>query len=210
MTDAFAGAIFLASAVLLMTEPTAAQVPSPASRPWDVYASASAYVIEDDDDYVQPTITADRGRLHLEARFNYEDRDTGSAWVGYNASFGEDIALEITPMLGVVIGNTDGVAPGFRGTLSWRNLSLYSETEYVFDADESRDSYLYTWTELTASPTGRWRAGLVAQRTKTYETGFDIQRGVLLGISFERLEVTAYVLNPDESPTVVLAIGAGL
>ena len=210
MTDAFAGAIFLASAVLLMTEPTAAQVPSPASRPWDVYASASAYVIEDDDDYVQPTITADRGRLHLEARFNYEDRDTGSAWVGYNASFGEDIALEITPMLGVVIGNTDGVAPGFKGTLSWRNLSLYSETEYVFDADDSDDSYLYTWSELTVAPGENWRAGLVAQRTKTYETGFDMQRGVLLGISFERLEVTAYVLNPDESPTVVLAIGAGL
>lgn len=210
MTDVFAWAIFLASAGLLVTEPTAAQTPSPASRPWDFYASASAYVIEDDDDYLQPTLIADRDRLHLEARFNYEDRDTGSAWVGYNASFGEDIAFEITPMLGVVFGNTDGVAPGFKGTLGWRNLSLYSETEYVFDADESRDSYLYTWTELTVSPTGRWRAGLVAQRTKTYETELDIQRGILLGVSFERLELTGYVLNPDESPTVVVAIGAGL
>jgi hypothetical protein len=48
------------------------------------------------------------------------------------------------------------------------------------------------------------------QRTKAYETEFDIQRGILLGVSFERLELTAYVLNPDDPPTMVLAIGAGL
>jgi hypothetical protein len=32
---------------------------------------------------------------------------------------------------------------------------------------------------------------------------------LLLGASFSRLDVTAYVLNPDESPTVVLAAAAG-
>jgi hypothetical protein len=60
------------------------------------------------------------------------------------------------------------------------------------------------------APSGKWRAGLVAQRTKIYETGRDLQRGLLVGFSLERLSVTGYVLNPDESPTVVIALAASL
>jgi hypothetical protein len=58
-----------------------------AERLWSFYASASTYILPDDPDYVQPAITADRGWLHLEGRFNYEDTARGprgsattSAW----------------------------------------------------------------------------------------------------------------------------------
>jgi hypothetical protein len=195
-------------AVLLPTGIAAAQPESPASDPWSYYASAYLYFIEDEDDYAQPTIAADRDWLHLEARYNYEDRDTGSAWVGYNLSAGDELLLEFTPMLGVVFGNTSGIAPGFKGSLNWRNLALSSETQYVLDADDPDSSFLYTWSELTFAPNDAWRAGLVVQRTKVYETEFDIQRGLLVGFAHGRLDLTAYVFNPDESPTVVLAVGA--
>jgi len=47
----------------------------------------------------------------------------------------------------------------------------------------------------------------VVQRTKLYETEFDIQRGFFLGFSYKRVDVTAYLLNPDASrPTVVLGV----
>ena len=36
-------------------------------------------------------------------------------------------------MLGGVFGETTGVAPGYKGSLSWWKLELYSEGEYVFD-----------------------------------------------------------------------------
>ena len=81
---------------------------------WSFSASAYAYIVPDDRDYVQPTVTADRGWLHLEARYNYEDFNTGSLWVGYNLSAGEKVTLEFTPMLGAVVGDTDGVAPGLQ------------------------------------------------------------------------------------------------
>jgi hypothetical protein len=58
-------------------------------------------------------LTADRGWLHLETRYNYENLETGSAWVGYNFSGGEKLKWEFTPMLGGVFGNTTGVAPGY-------------------------------------------------------------------------------------------------
>jgi len=39
-------------------------------KKWAFSASAMTYFIPDDRNYVQPTITADRGRLHFEARYN--------------------------------------------------------------------------------------------------------------------------------------------
>jgi hypothetical protein len=173
------------------------------------YASANFYFLEGEGDYVQPTVFVDRGHLHLEARYNYEDRDTGSIWAGYNLSAGDAFALEFTAMLGAVVGSTAGIAPGYKASLSWRRLELYSEAEYVVDTDDVDDSFLYTWTELSVAPAEWWRAGLVIQRTKSYETEFDVQRGLLLGFHRGRLDFTAYVLNPDESPAYVLAVGAG-
>src|SRR5689334_15062740 len=61
-------------------------------RKWSFSASAYTYVVPGEPAYVQPTVTADRGWLHLEARYNYEDLETGSAWVGYNFAGGEKLA----------------------------------------------------------------------------------------------------------------------
>jgi hypothetical protein len=51
---------------------------------WSLDASAYTHIVPDSENYVQPTVAADRDWLHVEARFNYEDRDTGSVWLGYN------------------------------------------------------------------------------------------------------------------------------
>ena len=47
---------------------------------WSFSGSAYTYFVPDSHEYVQPTFTADRGWLHLETRYNYEDLETGSAW----------------------------------------------------------------------------------------------------------------------------------
>lgn len=187
----------------------AQQGPADAAAPtWAFSAAVSGYFLPDDADYAQPAFTADRGWLHLEGRFNYEDRDTGSAWFGYNVSVGDTVTFEFTPMIGAVFGTTSGVAPGYRASLGWRMLQLYSETEFVFDAESSADNFLYTWSELEVAPADWCRFGLVVQRTKVYQTDFDIQRGFFLGVSYRRLDVTAYVFNPDaDRPTVVVAVG---
>ena len=176
---------------------------------WSLDASAYTYIVPDSENYVQPTVAADRDWLHVEARFNYEDRDTGSVWLGYNFSVGKEVTLEITPMIGAVIGNTAGIAPGYKGSLRWRMFELNSETEYVVDASDSADSFLYTWSEFALAPTDWSRFGLAVQRTKVYQTEFDIQRGFFAGISYKHADVAAYVFNPDVRPTVVLAVSVG-
>jgi hypothetical protein len=165
--------------------------------------------LPDEANYGQPTMTIDRGWLHLEGRYNYEDMRTGSAWVGYNFSGGDMLAWEVTPMIGGVFGGTDGIAPGAKASLSWWKLELYSEGEYVFDLGESSDSFFYNWSELTIAPVSWFRAGMVTQRTRVYESDRDIQRGLLAGFSYKALSVTTYVFNPDDSQPIVV-LGAAV
>ena len=207
-------AIALANGAVFAQAPTSAPISAATTTPpdadekaWSFSVSAYTYIVPDDRDYVQPTFTADRGWLHLEARYNYEALDTGSAWVGYNFSGGETLAWEFTPMLGGVFGDTNGVAPGYKGSLGWWKLELYSEGEYVFDADSSSDSFFYNWSELTLAP-----AGLVSVRHRyAADAGLRIRsrhparraHRLLL----EELEPTGYVFNPDEDkPTFVIAV----
>jgi hypothetical protein len=170
-------------------------------------AAVYTYLVPDDRDYAQPTFTADRDWVHIEARYNYEDLDTVSMWVGYNFAGGEKLAWEFTPMLGGVSGETTGVAPGYKGSLSWWKLELYSEGEYLFDSDGSSESFFYNWSELTLAPWDWFRFGLVTQRTRLYDTERDIERGLLIGATYKIVDLAAYVFDLDESrPTVVLAL----
>jgi hypothetical protein len=195
-------------AIAAMRDPSSG-VNTPAEKDWAFSISIYTYVVPDDQTYVQPTITADRDWLHLEARYNYENLVTGSLWVGYNWRVGNELSLSVTPMLGGVFGRTTGIAPGAEATLDWWKLEFYGEGEYVFDTDDSSGSFLYTWSELSLSPMDWFRVGLVVQRTQAYHTDVDLQRGLLAGLSYKRVALRGYVFNPDEdSPTIVLAVGA--
>ncbi len=196
-----------------VTEPVATTnrpvaIEEPEDEGWSFGISAYQFFVPNDKDYFQPTLTLDHQWLHLEARYNYEDFHTASFWAGYNFSGGDTVAWEFTPMLGGVFGDTAGIAPGYKGSVRWGWLELYSEGEYVFDARDSSDSFFYNWSELTLNPVQGFRIGMVTQRTKVYQTDRDIQRGLLVGCSFKRLDVTTYILNPDDDdPVVALAFG---
>jgi len=175
---------------------------------WSLSAFAYAYLVYGDRDFLQPTITADRDWLHLEARYNYEDLDTASGWVGWNLGGGESLTWSFAPMLGVVFGHTTGVAPGYKGSLGYWKLELYSEGEYLVDTADASDSFFYNWSEFTISPVDWFRIGLVTQRTRAYETDRDVQRGLLIGFSYEFVSISACLFNIDEGkPTVALGIG---
>ena len=210
--------IFLAAVVLHVVAAARGQMPSTnaaavsaedaVGSKWSFSIATFTYVVPDDHAYVQPTISADRDWLHLEARYNYEALETGSAWVGWNFSGGEKLAWEFTPMVGGVFGDLTGLAPGYRGSLNWWKLELYSEGEYVYDTGRSSDSFFYNWSELTLAPVDWFRFGLVTQRTRTYETDRDVQRGLLVGFSWRKVDLTTYIFNPDESrPIWVVAVG---
>jgi hypothetical protein len=179
-----------------------------ATSPWSFYPSLYGYIVPDSRDYVNANISVDRAWLHLEGRYQYEALDSGSAWVGCNFSIGKELVFDFTPMVGGVFGHLDGVAPGYNLALSYKDFSLSSQSEYVFDSAGSSGNFFYTWSELTWAPAEWFRTGVVIQRTKAYQSELDIQRGFLVGTSYKKVDFTTYVFNLGwTDPTVVLALG---
>ena len=173
-------------------------------------ASAYTYLVPDDDDYVLPILTGDRGALHLEGRYNYEALDAASAWVGYNLSTGSEVTLDFTAMVGGVFGSTTGIAPGYEGTLGWKKLELYSEGEYLFDVEDPTGNFFYNWSQLSYAPADWVFFGLVTQRTRVYDTDRDLNRGPFLGFAYKAVSLTTFVINPDDAAaTVIVAVEVG-
>ncbi len=200
---------------LLLCVPVESQRPDDKSQPadqsdaaagkWAYSLSVAGYLVPHDVSYAQPTFTADRGWLHLEARYNNENLQTGSLWAGYNLSAGKKLELDITPMVGAVFGRTNGIAPGCELSLAYWKLELSANSEYVFAPGHSDQNFFYTWNEFVYSPTDWFHAGLVAQRTRAYQTSLDVQRGFSVGVAHKNADFTVYTFNAGwTDPTIVL------
>jgi hypothetical protein len=202
-------ALLLCAAAARAQENAAAEPAETEQTIWEFNASLYGYFPPDDRHYAQPTFIADRGALHLEGRYNYEGFKTGSAWVGWNLEAGseEKLHLEATLLAGGVFGDTHGVAPGYELTLTYGRFELYSEGEYVFDTDDSGNSFFYNWAQLGFSATDWLALGLASQRTRAYHTSLDVQRGVFAAFTYKKATLSVYVFNPGwETPTVVSSL----
>ncbi|HEV8201966.1 MAG TPA: hypothetical protein VGS03_18285 [Candidatus Polarisedimenticolia bacterium] len=146
---------------------------------WETTLTGNGYLFPGEGDFLLGIAAAEHGPLHLEGRFNYEDRDTVSFFVGWNWSTGKTVELTVTPMLGAAAGDTDAVVPGLELSLAWKQLDYYLEGEVLFDLHDHADDFVYGWSELGWTPYDWLRVGFVGQRTRTYDTGLDIQRGLL-------------------------------
>jgi hypothetical protein len=167
------------------------------AQSWSYWAAVDGYFTPDEN-YPTVTVMADRETFHLESRYQYEGLNSGSVWAGYNLHLG---AWHITPMIGGVFGQTKGVAPGVEVTAAWDKLDFYTEGEHLFGDDE----YTYFWSELAYAPVKWLRAGIAAQRTRAFDTGVDIQRGVLVGFKVKRSTFTTTIFEPGtDNQTVVI------
>jgi hypothetical protein len=177
---------------------------------WEFAASAFVYVPPDIDTFVSPNVEADRGALHLEARYNYEDLKSASAFIGRTFDFvDEDVHGSLVPMFGLVFGNTAGMAPGLNIDLTWQRFAFSTESELVIDLPDSQESFLYSWIEATLEPARGVRLGVAGQRTKTSETGLEIRRGPMLALAHKRAWLAFYWFNPDRSDEETLVYAAG-
>jgi hypothetical protein len=188
---------------------TAQSNPANADR-WAYSATGSYYSFRDQDDFLLAVATADRGQMHLEARANYEALDSGSLFAGWKFSGGEKLAWELTPILGTVFGQTEGIAPGVEAAVVYGIVDIYTEAEYVRDLEVRQDSFTYAWTEFGISPLEWLRFGLVGQRAMVYQSDRYIQPGFFTELMYRKTTVGFYVFNPDDSDSryAVFSLGA--
>jgi hypothetical protein len=177
------------------------------NKTWTFNAVALFNIIQDDF-FITSIVNADKNKLHLESRYNYEDIKTVSFFGGYNFTGGNKIKYRFTPILGVVLGNTDGIAPGLKIELTSGGFRLYSEMEYVFNFNEKTYSFYFNWSELTYSPKDWFWVGITGQRTRIYANDLDIQRGFLAGLRRKNIFFIGYLLNPfTENTFGILGFG---
>ncbi|HJQ99210.1 MAG TPA: hypothetical protein VJ826_12935 [Candidatus Polarisedimenticolaceae bacterium] len=197
----------IAAAVFAIGLASAARA-AESEKTWAFSATAYGYDVPDDEDFVNPGFTADRGMLHLEARYNYEALDSASIWGGANFSVGKSWVFDSTVMLGGVFGDAEGFAPGFRLSLTRDWLEITSEAEYYIDNHDHEENFFYTWSEIAGYPLEWFRLGVAVQRTRAYQTDLDVQRGPFVGFTWKQLDVSAYVFNPaSDDATYTLGLG---
>ncbi|HEY3453582.1 MAG TPA: hypothetical protein VGK64_03205 [Bryobacteraceae bacterium] len=177
------------------------------SNKWTFFLGAYGYPGSSDSAYGSAALSADRRSLHLEARYNYENLRTGSLWTGYNFVAGHELVFRVTPMFGVVVGRTTGIAPGYELSFTYKRLELYSEGEYVRSTKNKQDNFSYSWNELRYSPVNWLHFGLVDQGSKAHRTEFEGQHGVSLGFSRRNIDYTTYTfITGSGGSSVVLAL----
>jgi hypothetical protein len=206
MRRAIAAAAAVAACVALPASPARAE----GEPSWGVRASVSPYFFPDGSAFLLPIVAVDHGWLHLEGRYNYEQLRTGSLWIGWNLDWGDELSFSLTPMVGGVFGDKNGVAVGAEWTLAWGPLELYSELEFVFDCGDFARSNVYTWTELSAWPWEWLRAGIAVQRTNAVESTREVQWGPLVGARWRSLSLTGYWFNPGQADDQYWVAALGL
>ena len=127
------------------------------------FVSAYAQLAGPDD--WPPIVMAgvDLSALHLEGRYNYEDNGTVSLWAGWNLKAGSALRLIVTPMAGAYAGQGGGAGPGLEFTLTWKQFTVYDESELIFPFSGD-SSWIYTWA------TASWAV------RKWFQPGVSIQR----------------------------------
>jgi hypothetical protein len=208
----------LASLALLLPpilqDPASQGQPPPPQEPpptrW--VTTLSTYWIEPpyESGYGSAILTADKGPLHVEAHWAYEDRNTLSLFAGKSFPIAGDLSGSVTPRLGVAGGDSSGLIPAVNLVLDWNKLSFYTDFEYMIGLSSDTSDFLYSWTELQWAFTPRFSAGLVGQRTHTYAQDLEVDRGLMFGMGLGKVRLTGYFFNLDEShPYFTIAVGAG-
>jgi hypothetical protein len=191
--------LILLAALPLMAEAQIGQIKAPvdtSASPFSASATGYYYYFPGSSNTITLIGYLDYKSLHLEPRYNYEGQNTGSVFAGWKFATEGKVSFAATPMVGFVFGSLKGFAPALELELSYKAFDLYSENEYVIDQAGSQFNYFYMWTELGYSPVEKFRTGISAQRSRLYETGLDIQRGIFAEYSFWKLTVGLHYFNP--------------
>ena len=200
-------AAVVATSALAAEEEHSGRRASPAAKPsWEFALTAYPTVVRGGENYTSAIAVADRGPLHLEARYNYESVGARSAFVGWTFSGGEAITWEFTPLLGGAWGTTQAFVPALEASVAWKQFDFYIEAEYVSDSHQQTDSYFYAWSELGFRPVEWLRLGIAGQRTTTYSNERDIQRGPFAQATWGPVTIGGYWFNPGSNDQVFVGM----
>ena len=132
--------LFVCSSFLLHAQTTG----NPVANKWSGSVEAYYYFIPGEKTPPTITVAADRSSLHIESRYNYEDKNSLSVFAGWNFERQySKLDITVTPMAGAVVGHTNGILPGLEFNATYAAFTLYSENEYMLDF-KGKENYFFT------------------------------------------------------------------
>jgi hypothetical protein len=187
-------------ALLLASSALAGEPPDPEAvreEPWTLGLSLFWYLAPGEKNFWVLNGSADHGPLHIEIRYHDEAIGTASALVGWNFEFGERLKLELTPLVGCLIGDQGGPIVGLDLALGWGPVSFSSQNEWVWVVQGGSGGLFYSWSELDVRPWPWLRAGIVAQQTRLFHTAREVIFGPLVGFTAWKIALSFYWFQPS-------------
>jgi hypothetical protein len=137
-----------------------------------------------------------RRKWYAEARYNYDDAETFSLYLGRAITGGKRLNYSLVPMLGGSIGRFNGLSTGLNIELELNKFFFCSQSQYSRSTSGYGEYFVYNWSEVGYQSLKWLYAGLSVQHTHDGVTGNDLQPGFMVGFTFERFSIPIYTFDP--------------
>ncbi|THU40437.1 hypothetical protein FAM09_11285 [Niastella caeni] len=137
---------------------------------------------------------------YAEARYNYEDAETFSLYLGRTFSVQKrDFNFSFVPMLGGSLGRFKGVSTGLNIDMELNKFFFSSQSQYSRSTAVYGDYFVYNWSEVGYQSLKWFYAGVSVQHTHDRVIGNELQPGVMIGFTFNRFTIPVYTFEPFNS-----------
>jgi hypothetical protein len=134
---------------------------------------------------IQGWFSSPDGYLYVEGRYGYEDPNTGAMFLGWNVPvIGDD--LKLTPMIGFLAGNINGLAPALTFESDIGEFKFESENEYVNYYSDRRQNFFYDWSKASYR--------FIHDTNGRGETTFGLSIGI--GVQYQTPPQNTFYLGP--------------
>lgn len=134
---------------------------------------------------------------YTEARFNYEELNSLSLYVGKNFTREGKLSYSIIPLVGGVAGKFRGASTGFNAVVEYSDFFFSTQSQYTVSFYSNHSDFFFSWCELGYQPWKWFYAGLTVQQTYLQEAeSICSEPGIVVGFSMGRFTFPLYVFNP--------------
>jgi hypothetical protein len=135
--------------------------------------------------------------LYLEARYNYEDINTFSFYLGKSYSGKSDFTYRVIPMAGGVFGKFRGISLGLNTEFEYRKLFFSADSQYTRSIRNSERTFYFSWSELGYELTDDIFAGAAFQYTYLpHDCSNLMQAGGMAGYVYNSWQISVYGFRP--------------
>lgn len=133
---------------------------------------------------------------YAEARYNYEDLQTFSLFLGKAFKGDQALTWSLVPLVGGSVGRFNGLSTGLNIDLEYDKFYFSAQSQYSVSTSVYKNQFLYSWSEVGYQSLRWLYAGVSLQHTADRIEGNILDPGVLIGFTFNKVTIPVYSFVP--------------